>query len=107
MPATVKELFAELPEQFDASAWGGGDAVLAFNISGDQGGQWVARIAGEELNIVEGTADDVDMTMSCSDEDLLAMVNGELNAVSAFMQGKLKIDGNMSLAMKLQSLLGA
>ena len=40
-----------------------------------------------------------------SAQDLIAMSNGELNAVSAFMQGKIKISGDMSLAMRLQSIL--
>jgi len=35
-----------------------------------------------------------------------AMLDGKLNATSAFMAGKLKVKGDMSLAMKLQSLLG-
>jgi putative sterol carrier protein len=34
------------------------------------------------------------------------MLDGKLNATSAFMAGKLKVKGDMSLAMKLQSLLG-
>jgi putative sterol carrier protein len=33
------------------------------------------------------------------------MSNGELNAVAAFMQGRIKISGDMSLAMRLQSIL--
>jgi len=33
------------------------------------------------------------------------MANGELNAMAAFMQGKIKISGDMSLAMRLQSIL--
>jgi putative sterol carrier protein len=34
------------------------------------------------------------------------MIDGQLNATSAFMAGKLKIKGDMSLAMKLQSIVG-
>jgi putative sterol carrier protein len=105
MPASVREVFTELPKQFNADAWGSEDAVLAFVVTGPDGGHWYAQIEGGELAVTEGTIDKADMTMTCSDADLLAMINGELNAVSAFMQGKLKIDGNMSLAMKLQSLL--
>ena len=105
MPDTPQELFAELPEHFDAEAWGDEDAVLAFNITGDDGGQWVATVDGGDLAIDEGTTEDADMTMTCTDEDLMGMVNGSLNPVSAFMQGKVKIAGNMGLAMKLQKFL--
>ena len=34
------------------------------------------------------------------------MVKGDLNAVAAFMQGRLKIEGDMSAAMRLQTLFG-
>jgi putative sterol carrier protein len=105
MADSVHDVLTEMAANFDADAWGDEDAVLQFNISGDGGGKWYATIEGGALSLEEGTADSPAMTMICSDEDLLAMVNGELNAISAFMQGRIKIDGNMSLAMKLQKLL--
>jgi len=107
MPATPSELFSELAGHFDSEKWGDEDAVLAFDISGESGGNWVATVAGGQIAVREGEADDADMTMVCTDEDLMGMVNGDLNPVSAFMAGKVRIKGNMSLAMKLQSFLTA
>src|SRR5574341_1337094 len=101
MPASVKDIFAEMAARFDSAAWGSEDAVLQFNITGDGGGSWTATIKGGNLTLTEGTVSDASMTMTCESQDLLAIVNGELSAVSAFMQGRVKIDGNMSLAMKL------
>ncbi len=46
-----------------------------------------------------------DVTMGMSDSDFVAMFTGQLDATSAFMSGKLKIKGNMALAMKLQKLV--
>ncbi|MBC7404912.1 MAG: SCP2 sterol-binding domain-containing protein [Cytophaga sp.] len=37
--------------------------------------------------------------------DLSAMLSGELNAVSGFMAGKLKVSGDMSVAMRLQNVV--
>ncbi len=105
MADSVSEVFAQMADRFDPSAWGAGDAVLQFNITGDGGGQWIATIKNNELSITPGSADSPAMTLTCSDADMIAMVNGELSPVSAFMAGRVKIDGNMSLAMKLQSLL--
>lgn len=45
-----------------------------------------------------------DVTISATDEDLLKLLNGQLNPQQAFFQGKLKIAGNMGLAMKLKDL---
>jgi putative sterol carrier protein len=105
MPATVREVFEEIPAHFNADAWGSQNATLQFNITGDDGGTWTAKIDNGKLTVSEGAAENADMTVTTSGNDMLAMVNGELNAVSAFMQGRVRIDGDMSLAMKLQSLL--
>jgi len=105
MLSSVRELFAEIPNQFDPAAWGQEDAVLQFNVTGEGGGKWTAAITGGALSITEGQASNASMTMTCASQDMLAIVNGELSAVSAFMQGRVKIDGNMALAMKLQNLL--
>ncbi len=107
MLTSVKDLFAQIPKQFDGAAWGSEDAVIQFNVTGEGGGNWNANISGGQLTVSEGTAASPKMTMTCTSQDLLAMVNGELSAVSAFMQGKIKIDGDMALAMKLQNLLKA
>lgn len=47
---------------------------------------------------------DADCTIGVSSSDLADLMSGELNPMSAFMFGKLKISGDMGVAMKLQSL---
>jgi putative sterol carrier protein len=43
--------------------------------------------------------------VNCTDGDFLNIVNGKLNPQMAFMSGKLRIQGDMGLAMKLQQIL--
>jgi putative sterol carrier protein len=107
MPDNVSEVFEEIPNHFDANAWGSQNAVLQFNITGDGGGNWTAVIKDGKLTMEQGTTGSPDMTVTTSGADMLAMVKGDLNAVSAFMQGRVRIDGDMSLAMKLQTLLSS
>ena len=104
---SVTQLFTLIPSRFDPAKWGPDDAVLQFNVSGDGGGNWTAAITGGSLSVSQGVAPEPTMTLNCTDADLLSMVNGELSPVSAFMQGKVKIEGNMALALKLQGLLAA
>lgn len=47
----------------------------------------------------------VDVTITISDDDFVSIVTGKLNPQSAFMKGKLKIKGNMALAMKLDPII--
>jgi putative sterol carrier protein len=52
-------------------------------------------------------ADEVaDVTLTASVETFQGMMEGDVNPTMAFMSGKLKIDGSMSEAMKLASVLG-
>jgi len=70
---------------------------------------------GEEIIHIDGTGDsnvvsaddkDADCTVKISKDDFNALLTGDLNPMMAFMGGKIKIDGDMGVAMKLQSLLG-
>lgn len=45
-------------------------------------------------------------TMSLDSEDFVKMFQGRLNPTQAFMAGKLKIKGDMMIAMKLEKLMG-
>ena len=84
----------------------GVDAVILFNLSGDGGGKWTATIANGEVTVEEGETASPTMTLSMAGQDLAALANGELNPVSAFMQGRIKVSGDMSLALRLQNILG-
>lgn len=53
----------------------------------------------------EAPSGEADVTMTMVTEDFIKMFAGKLNATSAFMSGKLKIKGNLGLAMKLEKLM--
>ncbi|MCY0887777.1 MAG: SCP2 sterol-binding domain-containing protein [Alicyclobacillaceae bacterium] len=81
------------------------DAVYQLNLSGDDGGHFYIRIREEKAEVAEGNAEDADCTLNISASDFSKMMDGSLNGTTAFMMGKLKIEGNLGLAMKLESLL--
>ncbi len=82
------------------------NSVYQFNISGPTGGQWTVDCTHPGGSVTAGTAAAAKCTVSATDADFLNIMNGKLNAQMAFMSGKLKIQGDMGLAMKLQQLLG-
>ncbi len=101
---TPKEIFAEMPKNLNADAAKGMNSTIQFNLSGDDGGQWYVALKDGTGQVQEGTASSPNMTLSMSAQDYVDMIMGKLNGQMAFMSGKLKISGDMGLAMKMQSL---
>lgn len=81
------------------------NAVYQFNVSGPGGGAWSVDCTAPGGLVSPGTAGAARCTVVITDADLLNVVNGKLNPQMAFMSGKLKIQGDMGLAMKLQQIL--
>lgn len=77
-------------------------SVVKFDF-GDEGS--VILDASQVPNIVSTEGAAPDCTMVISVEDFMAMAEGSLDGVSAFMTGRLKVSGDMGIAMKLGALL--
>lgn len=101
---SAEEVFNLMPAHFLPEQAGNMKAVLQFDLSGDDGGQWVASIADGQLTVTKGTVPDPNLTLLMSAKDYVAMINGELNPMSAFMTGKVKAKGETALLMKMQKL---
>ena len=88
-------------------------AVKALNEKMDGGFDGVAKfvIEDEGAIMVDGDGaragdDEAAVTLSASADTFQAILSGDLNATSAFMQGELSVDGDMGLAMQLGAVLG-
>jgi putative sterol carrier protein len=101
MADAVKDFFANLESQADATKTAGMSNSYVFDIDG--AGQWKVDVDDGKVTVAEG-AGDADVTISTSQETFEKIVAGEVNPTSAYMTGKLKIKGDMGAAMKLQKL---
>jgi len=101
---TPKEVFAAMPSRFNKDAAKGLNATYQFDLSGDNGGKWQVIIDNGTCAIKEGAAASPSITISMTAQDYVDMSNGKLNPQVAFMSGKLRIAGDMGLALRMQSL---
>ncbi len=84
----------------------GDDSGLKATLKFDFGDDVIVFIDGvSDPNTVSNEDQEADCTLSISMEDFMSMVAGELDGTTAFMMGKLKVSGDMAIAMKLQGLL--
>lgn len=98
---TAKELLQQMPEVLDPEAAAGTDAVIQYEISDPT----YQVLRDGQLTVHDGRADEPDLTVAISDENLVQLFRGELNAMSAFMTGKIKVTGDLSLAQRLVGLV--
>ncbi len=98
---TVRETFDAMPTKFRADKAVGVNATIQYDISGDQGGTWHAVIKDGTCAVNSGPAANPNLTLAMSAQDWIDMVGGKLSGQMAFMSGKLKLKGDMGLAMKI------
>ena len=104
---TPADIFTEINNrlQADPSKAAGGNAAYQFDLSGDDGGQYHIIFKDGAGEAGPGTVDNPNITISMAANDMVDMVTGKLDPTMAFMSGKIKIKGDMGLAMKLQTIL--
>ena len=98
---TIQEFFGTLADRLDASKTAGMTGRYVFDVEGV--GQWTVALDDGTVTVAEG-AGEADCTIRSNEKTLTKIVNGESNPTTAFMMGKIKIDGDMGAAMKLQKL---
>ena len=101
---TVSETFEAMASRFKADRAAGTNAVIQYDISGDGGGTWNAVIKDGACTVTPGPGTNPNLTLQVSAQDWLDMTSGKQNPQMLFMSGKLKLKGDMGLAMKLGSM---
>jgi putative sterol carrier protein len=82
------------------------NSTYEFNITGDNGGVWTVDLTKKPGVVTAGSAGNAKCIVTCASENFMNIVTGKMNPQMAFMSGKLKIKGDMGLAMKLQKVIG-
>lgn len=77
--------------------------VFEFVLEGDDGGTWTLDLTQPALK--EGKAEKMNCRIRMAAGDFVAMVNNTLGAMDAFKTGRLKVEGNLAMSLKLQVLL--
>jgi hypothetical protein len=84
------------------------DVCLAFALAptaADPGGSFTLRVASRVATVEAGAALDAPCTISATADDWLELVRGRLNGPIAFMMGRIKVEGDFGLALRLGQMV--
>jgi putative sterol carrier protein len=104
---TVKETFDAMAARFRSERAQGLDTVIQYDITGSEPCTYHVNIANGQCAVREGASPTPPaLTLTMAAQDWLDMLGGKLSGQVAFMSGKLKHKGDMSLLMRLPGLFG-
>ncbi len=106
MAETVDEVFTEMEGRLKANPdkVKGMNAIYQFDLTGEGGGERWVKLADGAGEMGTGQAESPNITITMAATDFMDLVAGKLDGTMAFMSGKLKVKGDMGLAMKMASL---
>lgn len=101
MAASARDFFESIESRLDPERTKGETVSYRFDIEG--AGSWKVDVLDGATTVTE-SADAADCVIRMKEQTLLRLIEGKQNPATAFMTGKIKVDGNMALALKLQQL---
>jgi putative sterol carrier protein len=102
----VENIFPMMAQNFSPEKAEGVNAVIQFDLAGENGGLYWVKIDNGVCTTGKGQAETPRMTIKASADDYYNVATGKANVMQSFMSGKIKVQGDMSLAMKMASMFG-
>ncbi|KAG5892203.1 hypothetical protein JTB14_012937 [Gonioctena quinquepunctata] len=102
----IAELFKKIDKVLSPESVTKTQAVFAFDVTGDEAGKWFLDMKnGGGLCGHGEPSEKPDATLTLDTKNFIALFSGKLKPTTAYMMGKLKIQGNLQQAMKLEKLM--
>jgi putative sterol carrier protein len=100
---SAQQFFDSLQARTDPSRAGDLSASYRFDIDG--AGSWHVDVDNGAVTVTE-SQEPADCVIATDEQTFLAVVSGKQNPMGAFMTGKIKVEGDMALALGLRDLVG-
>jgi putative sterol carrier protein len=103
-PTNMNELFEQMKENFLPEMAANINGTIQLKLTGEGGGDYYLELKNGTFNPQQGTYPTPNMTITASVEDYIKISTGKLDGMMAFFQGKLKVQGDVTLAQKMQKI---
>jgi putative sterol carrier protein len=102
---TIAELMSKVPLAFIPENAAGVEAVVHFKLTGAEAGEWNAVIKDGTCQVAQGIPHSrPTLTLSADSADLIQIATGKLDGPRAYMDGRIKITGDATAALKIIQL---
>ncbi len=101
---TADQVINEMPGFFMPDKAGSTSAAIQFDLTGDDPGKRFIKIANGQASSGTGEVENPNLTLIADSRDFVKIFTGGLDPTAAFMSGKLKVKGDMGLAIRMQSM---
>jgi putative sterol carrier protein len=99
-PTTASAAVQGLPQVFDPAAADGVEAIVLFDLSGREPGQWTVTIRDKSCRVASGRTMEPTVTLHMDSDVWLAIARGEKSGRDAFMNGEYTVDGDVMFMMR-------
>jgi len=99
-PTTASAAVEGLPQVFDPAAAAGIEAVILFDLSGREPGQWTVVIRDGTCRVMHGRTIEPTVTLVMDSDVWLAIARGEKSGRDAFMNGEYQVTGDLAFMMR-------
>ncbi len=102
MTSKIAELMTvTMPNSFVPDKAAGVDTVVQFKFTGSETAEWYIIVKDQTCETAEGAHPAPKMTMTVDTDTYIGIAKGEVDPTMAFMKGKVKVSGDMGVALKM------
>jgi putative sterol carrier protein len=98
---SIEQLMHRMPKAYLPEVAGDLDAVIQFQFTGAEAGDWIVTLKDGVCQVEQGISPNPTMTLKADSQDYKDIILGKLDPMAAFMQQKVKLTGNLNLALGL------
>jgi putative sterol carrier protein len=98
---TIQDLITKLTASFLPEKAVGVNTAFQLSLTGEQGGEWGVVIKDQACSVLAGALPEPRLTIKADTQDVLDIFTGKMDGSAAFMQGKIKLKGDMGLLFRL------
>lgn len=100
---TIEKLMGRMPKAFLPEKAEGVDATLQFHFTGEQAGDWAVTIRDRTCTVEPGMIESPTLGITVDGDDWLQVFTGKSNAMGLFAAGKIKLKGDLNLALRMMN----